>query len=84
MKQRLGIAAAIMEKPDILLLDEPTNSLDESGVEMVKKIVNNEKSRGATVVISCHDAEILESLSDEIIEIYDGKVTRVYTPNKIE
>lgn len=38
MRQRLGIAQAIMEKPDILLLDEPTNSLDEKGVETVRKL----------------------------------------------
>lgn len=80
MKQRLGIAAAIMEKPDILLLDEPTNSLDEDGVAMVKRIVYGEKERGATVVISCHDAQILESLSDEIICIQSGKIGKIYQP----
>lgn len=69
MKQRLGIAAAIMEHPAILLLDEPTNSLDESGVELVKQIVREEKARGATVVLSCHDASVLEDLADEIIPI---------------
>lgn len=74
MKQRLGIAAAIMEHPAILLLDEPTNSLDESGVELVKQIVREEKARGATVVLSCHDAVILEDLADEIISIEHGKI----------
>ena len=43
MKQRLGIAAALMEKPDIVILDEPTNALDTSGVELVKEIVRGEK-----------------------------------------
>lgn len=74
MKQRLGIAAAIMEHPSVLLLDEPTNSLDESGVELVKQIVREEKARGATVVLSCHDAAILEYLADEIISIECGKI----------
>lgn len=74
MKQRLGIAAAIMEHPVILLLDEPTNSLDESGVELVKQIVREENIRGATVVLSCHDAAILEELADEIISIKHGKI----------
>lgn len=74
MKQRLGIAAAIMEHPDILLLDEPTNSLDESGVELVKQIVREERARGATVILSCHDAAILEDLADEIISIKLGKI----------
>ncbi len=75
MKQRLGIAAAIMEKPDIVILDEPTNSLDDSGVELVKKIVFEEKKRGALVIISCHDKEILDLLSDEIYHIVEGKIT---------
>ena len=74
MKQRLGIAAAIMERPAILLLDEPTNSLDESGVALVKQIVQEEKARGATVVLSCHDASILADLADEIIAIQGGKI----------
>lgn len=74
MKQRLGIAAAIMEHPAILLLDEPTNSLDESGVELVKQIVREEKARGTTVVLSCHDAAILENLADEVISIECGKI----------
>ena len=74
MKQRLGIAAAIMEHPTILLLDEPTNSLDESGVELVRQIVREERSRGATVVLSCHDAAVLEDLADEIISIEHGRI----------
>lgn len=74
MKQRLGIAAAIMEKPDIVILDEPTNALDTSGVELVKEIVRGEKKRGALVIISCHDLAILEELSDEIIKLESGKV----------
>lgn len=81
MKQRLGIAAAIMEQPQIVLLDEPTNALDSDGVEMVKRIINGEKERGATVVVSCHDSEMLESLSDEIIEIQGGKIVGKYMPN---
>lgn len=52
MKQRLGIAAAVMEKPDIVLLDEPTNALDESGLSMLRELVSKQKSRGAVVVIA--------------------------------
>lgn len=74
MKQRLGIAAAIMERPAILLLDEPTNSLDESGVELVKQIVREEQARSATVVLSCHDSSVLADLADEIIAIQGGKI----------
>ena len=75
MKQRLGIAAAIMEAPDIIILDEPTNSLDDSGVELVKDIVTEEKDRGALIIVSCHDKSVLEFLSDEIYTITDGRIT---------
>lgn len=82
MKQRLGIAAAIMEEPDIILLDEPTNSLDASGQEMVKEIVAKEKERGATVILSCHDSALLESMCDEIFNIEVGEITNHYVPEK--
>lgn len=72
MKQRLGIAAAIMEKPDIVILDEPTNSLDADGVMLVKQIVQEEKVRGALVILSCHDGELLKDLSDEIFLLECG------------
>ena len=82
MKQRLGIAAAIMEEPDIILLDEPTNSLDASGQEMVREIVAKEKERGATVILSCHDSALLESMCDEIFNIEVGEITAHYEPEK--
>ena len=74
MKQRLGVAAAIMEKPEIVILDEPTNSLDEDGVDLVKHIVRNEKERGALVVVSCHDEEILKGMSDEVFLLEQGRL----------
>ena len=80
MKQRLGIAAAIMAEPDIILLDEPTNSLDVSGVQMVQEIVKREKERGATVILSCHDSALLESMCDEIFNIEVGEITAHYEP----
>ena len=77
MKQRLGIAAAVMEKPEIVILDEPTNSLDSEGVEMVKSLVQREKERQSLVIIACHEYEILKSLSDIIYSIEDGKIIDV-------
>ena len=74
MKQRLGIAAAIMEHPRILLLDEPTNALDAGGIEMIKEIVQKRKAEGSLIIITCHDASILETLSDEIYVLEEGKV----------
>lgn len=74
MKQRLGIAAAIMEDPDIIILDEPINALDDSGTEQVRQILMKHKQRGALIIIACHDADELEFLSDKIIEIAEGKI----------
>lgn len=75
MKQRLGIAAAIMESPDIILLDEPTNSLDESGVQMVCDVVYSLREAGKLVILTCHDLQILETLSDHIYYLKDGKLS---------
>ncbi len=75
MKQRLGIAAALLGKPDIIILDEPTNALDASGVSMLQQIIREEKQRGAIVLLSCHDTEFLRSVSDVIFFISDGKIT---------
>lgn len=75
MKQRLGIACAIMEDPDIIILDEPVNALDDHGIELVRKILKEHKERGAIIIIACHDKAELEYLSDEIYEIYEGKIT---------
>ena len=74
MKQRLGIAAALMETPDVVMLDEPTNALDVSGVGMVRREVNAARDRGATVILACHDASVLRDLSDEIWYLAEGHV----------
>ena len=74
MKQRLGIAAAIMEKPDIILLDEPINALDEKGVKEIREILLSLRSQERIIIVACHDKEELEILSDEIVEIYEGNV----------
>ena len=74
MKQKLGIAAALMEKPDILILDEPANALDEKSEERLWNIVKEEKGRGALVSVSCHTSEVLESVADEIYRMDCGQV----------
>lgn len=75
MKQRLGIAAAIMERPDIVILDEPINALDEAGAGLIKGLLEELKANGSLIIIACHDTEELNYLSDEIYEIYDGEIT---------
>lgn len=74
MKQRLGIAGAILEKPSIIILDEPTNALDEAGVQLLKEIIKEEQERGALVILSCHDLAILKEMSERIYKLKDGKV----------
>lgn len=68
MKQRLGIAAAIMERPDIVILDE-------AGAGLIKGLLDELKANGSLIIIACHDTEELNYLSDEIYEIYDGEIT---------
>lgn len=74
MKQRLGIAAAIMGEPDIVILDEPTNALDTEGIGIVKTILAQQKERGALVIISCHDLNLLKEISDEVFLLEGGKI----------
>ena len=76
MKQRLGIAAAYMENPDIVIMDEPTIALDTAGIELVKDILQEQKARGALVIISCHDLEILRHMSDEIFVLNTGHIEK--------
>ena len=75
MKQRLGIAGAILGEPEPLLLDEPTNALDTKGVELLRSIIQEERQRGAAIVVACHDAAFLESVSDEIYCLENGQLT---------
>ncbi len=74
MKQRLAIAQAVMERPDIIMLDEPTNSLDEFGVEEIRKIILEEKERGAMVLLASHNKEDIHRLVDILYRIENGKV----------
>ena len=74
MKQKLGIAAAVMGSPEIVILDEPINAIDEAGVEKVREILRGLKERGSVIIVACHDREELELLSDEIIKISKGRI----------
>jgi len=74
MKQKLGIANAIMGEPDIIILDEPINALDEDSVKKIKKVLLEIRDKDKLIVIACHDREELEYLSDIIFEIKEGSI----------
>ena len=80
MKQRLGIAGAVLEHPNLLLIDEPTNALDTNGIEMVQRVLLAEKRRGALIVLACHDFSVLNRLSDKIYQVKEGCVTPYAPP----
>ena len=74
MKQRLSIAQAIMESPNLLVLDEPTNALDADGIELIYNILIEEKNKGTTILIASHNKEDIDNLSDKVFELYEGKI----------
>lgn len=74
MKQRLGIAQAIMEKPKLLILDEPMNALDEQGVKLTRNIILDLKKNGTTVLLTSHNREDIDTLCDYIYSMECGKL----------
>ncbi len=77
MRQRLGLAQAIMENPDILILDEPMNGLDKDGVADMRKYLLELKEQGKTILIASHSAEDIEVLCDTVCEMDKGVLTRL-------
>lgn len=77
MKQRLAIAQAIMESPEILVLDEPTNALDEQGIEIFRNIIKEEKERGTLIILASHNKEDIELLADIKIHMDNGRIKEI-------
>jgi ABC-2 type transport system ATP-binding protein len=75
MRQRLGIAQAIMENPDYLILDEPMNGLDEKGVAEMREIFLKLKNAGKTILIASHNKEDIEVLCDSVYRMDGGVLT---------
>lgn len=76
MKQRLGIAQAVMEEPSILILDEPMNGLDNNGVEDMRKFLLSYKETGKTVILASHIREDIEYLCDTVLTLDNGLVKK--------
>lgn len=72
MRQRLSIAQAVMERPELLILDEPTNALDVGGIDMVARLIHEERARGCTILVSCHNEPQVEALFDRTYHLYEG------------
>lgn len=77
MRQRLGLAQAIMENPDLLILDEPMNGLDKDGVADMRKYLLNLKEQGKTILIASHSAEDIDVLCDTVYEMDKGRLERI-------
>lgn len=75
MRQRLGIAQAIMEDPEFLILDEPFNGLDHRGAAEIRKILLEQKEQGKTILLASHNGEDIRILCDRVFEM-DGGVMR--------
>lgn len=74
MRQKLAIAQAIFEKPELLLLDEPTNALDENSVINIRELFLKLREKGTTIIIASHNKEDLSVLADEMLYINQGKL----------
>ncbi|GAB6426212.1 TPA: ABC transporter ATP-binding protein [Bacillus cereus] len=74
MKQRLGIAQAIMEKPKLLILDEPMNGLDEQGIHEIRNLLKKQKNQGVTILLSSHNSEDIQVLCDKVYKMDSGKI----------
>jgi ABC-2 type transport system ATP-binding protein len=77
MKQRLGLAQAIMENPDLLILDEPMNGLDKDGVADMREYLLDLKKQGKTIIIASHSSEDIEILCDTVCEMDKGVLTKL-------
>ena len=77
MRQRLGIAQAIMEKPELLILDEPMNGLDNSGVEETRRLLLRLRGEGKTILLASHHQEDISRLCDQVFQMDGGVLTKV-------
>lgn len=77
MRQRLGIAQAIMENPDFLILDEPFNGLDKHGVKDIRTLLLELKNQGKTILLASHNSEDIRILCDKVYEMDGGRIQNI-------
>ena len=77
MRQRLGIAQAIMEDQSVLILDEPMNGLDKEGAAAIRELLLKMKEQGKLIILASHNREDIDVLCDEVFEVEKGKIEQV-------
>lgn len=77
MKQRLAIAQAVMEDPDVLILDEPMNGLDKNGIQQMRELFLDLKRKGKLILLASHNKEDIDVLCDEVYEMENGRMERI-------
>lgn len=84
MKQRLGFARSLLNKPDIWFLDEPTMGLDPNTANSIKKLVKRKQAEGTTIFLTTHNMFVADELCDKIGFIVDGKIEALDTPKNLK
>ena len=84
MKRRLMVARSILNRPRVLFLDEPTEGLDPASSESILEIIREERERGATVLLTTHDMEEADKLSDRVAFMDKGKIAALDTPHNLK
>ena len=74
MKERLGIAQAILKKPKLILLDEPTNGIDSDGIQMLEELLRRLKEAGSTIGVTRHDRDFLDAVTSQCYEMTEGSL----------
>ena len=82
MRQRLGLAQAIMEDQEILILDEPMNGLDNKGVEDIRNLLLSFREKGKTIILASHSKEDINLLCDQIYEMDNGEIIHIWEKDK--
>ncbi len=84
MKQRLMVARALVNRPEVLFLDEPTDGLDPVSSEVIRSVILEEKEKGVSVFLTTHDMVEADKLSDRVAFINEGKIVALDTPDNLK
>ncbi len=84
MRQRLGVAQALIHQPSLLVLDEPMNGLDPMGMKEFREMIRDLKNQGLSVILSSHQLSDIELVADELVIVQNGKVTHQVSMNELK